>query len=76
MASLMDKRRVERQMLDLLATSDTEPPDEIEYGHGCVRFIWTERKLAVVIDIDDDPEADTAMFDELDTKLLQSDLER
>ena len=67
MASLTDKRRVERQMMDLITESGTEPPDAIEYGYGCVRFIWTERKLAVVIDIDPPARSD------LDS--LQSDTE-
>lgn len=46
-------------MLALLEDSGLPAPDEVEYGAACVRFLWTDRKVAVVIDLDD--------FDEIDS---------
>lgn len=31
-------------------------PDEVEYGHTCIRFFWHEPKVVLVIDIDEPPE--------------------
>ena len=31
-------------------------PDEIEYGHTCIRCFWDEPKLVLVVDIDEPPE--------------------
>jgi hypothetical protein len=53
MASIDQKQRAERRMLDLLADSGLPLPDDVEYGEACVRFLWTDRKVAVVIDLDD-----------------------
>ena len=33
-------------------------PDEVQHGERCVRFLWHDRKVAVVVDLDD--------FDEID----------
>lgn len=28
-------------------------PDEVQHGERCVRFLWHDRKVAVVVDLDD-----------------------
>ncbi len=43
----------ERRMLALLKDSGLPLPDEVEYGTACVRFLWLDRKIAVVIDLDE-----------------------
>lgn len=47
------QQEAERQMLQLLSDSDLDPPDEIEYGERCIRLLWHDRKVAVVVDLDD-----------------------
>ena len=41
-------------MLALLEDSGLPLPDEVEYGAACVRFLWLERKVVVVIDLDEE----------------------
>ena len=53
MAPIDQKRLVERRMLALLEDSGLPLPDEVEYGTQCVRFLWLDRKLAVVVDLDE-----------------------
>jgi hypothetical protein len=53
MISHEQKLQVERKVLDLLAGSGLPKPDEIQYGEREVRFLWTDRKVAVCIDLDD-----------------------
>jgi hypothetical protein len=59
MAAIDRKQQIERRMLRLLDDYGLERPDEIEYGERCVRFLWHDRKVAVVVDLDD--------FDEIET---------
>ncbi len=40
-------------MLDLLVDSGLPLPDEVEYGEACVRLLWHDRKVAVVVDLAD-----------------------
>jgi hypothetical protein len=44
-------QNAERKMLGLMADAGLPAPDEIEHGDNKVRFLWTERKVAVVIDL-------------------------
>ncbi|HWE58147.1 MAG TPA: hypothetical protein VG228_00510 [Solirubrobacteraceae bacterium] len=48
------KQLAERRMLALLKDSGLPLPDEVEYGTACVRFLWLDRKIAVVVDLDED----------------------
>ncbi len=41
-------------MLALLEDSGLPLPDEVEYGTHCVRFLWLDRKVAVVVDLDEE----------------------
>lgn len=47
------KQLAERRMLALLEDSGLPLPDEVEYGAACVRFLWLDRKVAVVVDLDE-----------------------
>jgi hypothetical protein len=46
-------------MWSLLREYGLPLPDEVQYGERCVRFLWHDRKVAVVVDLDD--------FDEIDS---------
>jgi hypothetical protein len=56
MATLAQKIRAEKQMRDLLEEGGLPQPDYIEYGYTCIRLIFEEPKLCVVIDIDEPPD--------------------
>ena len=58
MAPIDQKQRAERRMLQLLNDNGLPAPDEVQYGEQCVRFLWHDLKVAVVVDLDD--------FDEID----------
>ncbi|WP_249012201.1 hypothetical protein [Conexibacter sp. DBS9H8] len=53
MAPIDQKQRAERRMLDLLADSGLPLPDVVEYGEACVRFLWMDRKVAVIVELED-----------------------
>jgi hypothetical protein len=61
MATLKMKVRAEAKMRQLLEEEGLPPPDEVEYGFGCIRLFWNQSKTVIVIDIDD--------FDEVDEEL-------
>jgi hypothetical protein len=56
MATLAQKIETEKRMRDLLETNGLPPPDYVEYGYTCIRLIFEEPKLCVIIDIDEPPE--------------------
>jgi hypothetical protein len=58
MAPIDRKRLAERRMLALLEDSGLPLPDEVEYGADCVRLLWLDRKVVVVIDLEEFGEAD------------------
>jgi hypothetical protein len=58
MAPIDQKQRVERRMLELLEDSGLPNPDQVEYGTACVRFLWHDLKVAVIVDLDDFDEVD------------------
>jgi hypothetical protein len=60
MAPIDQKQQAERRMLRLLEDSGLPLPDEVEYGERCVRFLWHDRKIAVVVDLEDFDEIDAA----------------
>jgi hypothetical protein len=59
-ALIDQKQRVERRMESLLREYGLPLPDEVQYGEQCVRFLWHDRKVAVVVDLDDFDEIDSA----------------
>ena len=58
MATIDQKQRAERRILKLLEDAGLPAPDEVQYGHGCIRLLWHDRKVALVVELDD--------FDEID----------
>lgn len=42
----------------LMEDSGLPLPDEVQYGTDCVRFLWLDRKVAVVIDLENFAEVD------------------
>lgn len=52
-APIDQKQRVERRMWGLLREYGLPWPDEVQHGDRCVRFLWHDRKVAVVVDLDD-----------------------
>jgi hypothetical protein len=57
MASIERKREAEEAMHELLEREGVPLPDEVEYGETCIRLLWHDQKLAVVVDLDDLPVA-------------------
>ena len=57
MASFRQKMEAEVKVRELLDDQGLPPPDEVEYGYGCVRLFWHETKTVLVVDIDDPPAA-------------------
>jgi hypothetical protein len=55
MATLKQKIDAEMRVREMLADDGVPAPDEIEYGHTCIRCFWHEPKLVLVIDIDEPP---------------------
>ncbi|MGH2836325.1 MAG: hypothetical protein ACRDKD_08925 [Solirubrobacteraceae bacterium] len=47
------KQLAERRFMALMEDSGLPLPDKVEYGTACVRFLWLDRKIAVVIDLDE-----------------------
>jgi hypothetical protein len=56
MATLAQKIKAEQRMRDLLEEGGLPQPDWVEYGFTCIRLIFEESKLVVVIDIDEPPD--------------------
>lgn len=55
MATLKQKIEAEAAGRRLLVEGGLPQPDGVEYGHTCIRFLWNERKVALVIEIDEPP---------------------
>ena len=58
MALLAQKIRAEQRMRELLEANDMPQPDYVEYGFTCIRLIFEEPKLVVIIDIDEVEDAE------------------
>jgi hypothetical protein len=52
------------KMLQMLEDAGLPAPDEIEDRTTCVRFLWNDRKVAVVVELDDDDDSDEELDDE------------
>jgi hypothetical protein len=61
MATLKRKIEAETKMRELLDNEGLPPPDEVEYGFGCIRLFWNQSKTVVVIDIDDYSDVDAEL---------------
>jgi hypothetical protein len=58
MSTIEHKIAAEVKVRELLREQDVPPPDEIEYGHQCIRLLWHEPKVALVVDLEPEPEPD------------------
>lgn len=56
MATLQEKIKAERAGRAMLERGGLPQPDHVEYGYTCIRFLWDEQKVALVIEIDKPPE--------------------
>jgi hypothetical protein len=56
MATLREKIAAERDARAMLDDHGLPQPDKVEYGQTCVRLLWTEEKVVLVVDIDEPPE--------------------
>lgn len=60
-STLKAKIAAEHKLRQLLAADGLPQPDEVEYGHSCVRFLFHESRTCIVVDLDEaagDGEAD------------------
>ena len=55
-ATLRQKIAADRKVRELLSADGVPEPDEVEYGRTCIRLLWYESKVALVVDIDPPPE--------------------
>jgi hypothetical protein len=55
MATLEQKMAAERDALGMLEQNGLPEPDDVEYGHTCIRLIWWEPKAALIVQIDPPP---------------------
>jgi hypothetical protein len=55
MATLKQKIAAERAVREMLEHNGLPEPDRVEYGSGCIRFLFDDPKLAVVIEVDEFP---------------------
>lgn len=53
MATLRQKIAAERKVRELLSKEEVQEPDRVEYGYTCIRLIWNEPKVVLVVDIDE-----------------------
>jgi hypothetical protein len=58
MASLARKREARRWTLEWLERNDLPEPDEVEYCHTCIRLLWHQPKLVLIVDLDEEEEPD------------------
>ena len=55
MATLKQKIQAEASGRKMLVDGGLPQPDGVEYGHTCIRFLWNEQKVALIIEIDEPP---------------------
>jgi hypothetical protein len=54
MAPIDRKQQIERRMLRMLEDFGLPSPDEVRYGESEVTFLWYDRKVALVVELDAD----------------------
>jgi hypothetical protein len=50
--TLAAKIEAEHRFREFLREYELPEPDEVEYGHTCVRFVFHESKTCVVVDLE------------------------
>ena len=53
MITIAQKHAAERDARALLEDHGLPQPDDVEYGAACVRLIWREEQLCLVVDIEE-----------------------
>lgn len=53
MAPADQNEQIEKRMRALIRDHGLPMPDEVQHGKRCVRFLWHDLKVAVVVDLDD-----------------------
>jgi hypothetical protein len=56
MATLEQKIAAEQKARQMLEEGGLAQPDAVEYGYTCIRLIFNEPKLCLVVQIDEPPE--------------------
>jgi hypothetical protein len=56
MATLEQKIQAEATVREMIETNGLPEPDQIEYGFTCIRLLWHQPKLVLVVDIDPPPD--------------------
>ncbi len=67
MSTLRQKIAAEFKVRELLDREAMPPPDRIEYGFTCIRLMWDEPQVALVVDIDEISDASENNPPEIDT---------
>jgi hypothetical protein len=57
MATLREKIAAEQNARAMLDDHGLPQPDAVEYGHTCIRLLWREEKVVLVVDIDEPADA-------------------
>ena len=55
MATLRQKIAAEQEARALLEDHGLPQPDEVQYGHTCIRLLWHEEKACMIVQIDEPP---------------------
>ena len=53
MAPIDIKQQAERRIRALLDSAGLPEPDEVQYGTQSIQLLWHDRKVAVVVDLED-----------------------
>lgn len=56
MATLQEKIECEQRTRELLENQGVPQPDYVEYGYTCIRLMWADSKVVMVVQIDEPPE--------------------
>lgn len=51
--ALARRLQAERRMLELMKDAGLPPPAEVQHGEDVVRFLWPDKKVAVVIEVEE-----------------------
>lgn len=65
MATLKEKIAAEQHARAMVDDHGLPQPDLVEYGHTCIRLLWKEEKVVLVVEIDEPPEGFEAIGEDL-----------
>jgi uncharacterized protein with LGFP repeats len=55
MATIIELHKAERAARQMLDDQGLPQPDQIEYREASIALLWNDRKVAMVIDVDEPP---------------------